>query len=222
MTVLAGATSILMALLVTLGGLLHARNLAVESRAQAAADAAALAAVAESLPYGAGVHRYEARRFAELNGAELLSCVCYAGATAVRVEVSLDGARATARAAADLDLLMPAVSDGELHPTLERSVQILIDAADGAVSVTSGFRSTGEQRKLWDAAVARWGDAAVADDWVARPGTSKHERGLAVDLSGDVELAARLVTEMGLPLHRPVPNEPWHFELIGGGTARPV
>jgi hypothetical protein len=42
-----------------------------------------------------------------------------------------------------------------------------------------------------------------------------HERGLAVDLGGDVEEAAELVRKLGLPLHRPLANEPWHFELAG-------
>ena len=222
MTFLAGATSILVAVLLSIGGLRHAREVAVATRAQAAADAAALAAVAESVPYGAGAHRFEARRFAESNGAELLSCVCYAGATAVHVEVSLGGVRATARAVVDLELLMPAAADGDLHPTLARAVQLLVARSNGAVRVTSGFRSRGEQRKLWAEALERWGDPAVADDWVARPGASMHERGLAVDLAGDVELAARLATEMGLPLHRPVANEPWHFELAGSRTRPPV
>jgi hypothetical protein len=42
-----------------------------------------------------------------------------------------------------------------------------------------------------------------------------HELGLAVDLQGDVETAARLVEELGLPLWRPMAYEPWHFELVG-------
>jgi hypothetical protein len=62
----------------------------------------------------------------------------------------------------------------------------------------------------------RYGDAEAADDWVARPGTSMHERGLAVDLGGDLVLAESLIIELGLPIHSPLPNEPWHFELLGG------
>jgi LAS superfamily LD-carboxypeptidase LdcB len=61
--------------------------------------------------------------------------------------------------------------------------------------------------------VARYGDPEVADDWVARPGTSAHERGLAVDLGGDIALAVRLVERLDLPLSRPMAHEPWHFEL---------
>jgi hypothetical protein len=42
-----------------------------------------------------------------------------------------------------------------------------------------------------------------------------HERGLAVDLGGDLALAADLIDELALPLWRPLANEPWHFELRG-------
>jgi hypothetical protein len=38
---------------------------------------------------------------------------------------------------------------------------------------------------------------------------------MAVDLGGDLSLAVRLITRMHLPLWRPLPNEPWHFELNG-------
>jgi len=81
------------------------------------------------------------------------------------------------------------------------------------VSLVSGFRSSADQALLWETALDRYGDPEVADDWVARPGTSMHERGLAVDLSGDLDRAASLVRELGLPLIRPLANEPWHFQL---------
>jgi hypothetical protein len=42
-----------------------------------------------------------------------------------------------------------------------------------------------------------------------------HERGLAVDLGGDLIRAVQLIEELDLPLYRPLANEPWHFELIG-------
>lgn len=221
MTLIAGVCSVLISLLVTVAGMRDGRLIAVEARAQAAADAAALAAVAESAPFGAGAHRYQARRFAELNGAELVSCLCYPGATAVQVVVALRGTQARARAVLDPDLLMPAVGEG-LHPTLARAVALLQQSSGGAVRVSSGFRTGAEQRQLWRSAVAAHGDPETADDWVARPGTSMHERGLAVDLSGDIRLAERLVIELGLPLYRPFPHEPWHFEVIGSRRSAPV
>ena len=42
-----------------------------------------------------------------------------------------------------------------------------------------------------------------------------HERGVAVDLGGDLQLAASLIARLHLPMWRPLPNEPWHFELAG-------
>jgi hypothetical protein len=191
------------------------------TRAQTAADAAALAAVAESAPGSRGLHEAAAERLARSNGGELISCEgCEPGTTSVIVTVSVDGVEARARATLDPNAFLPADLgfDGYgLHPTLERSVKDLIAAGRGQIRLVSGWRSRDRQEELWSAALARYGDPEVADDWVARPGTSMHERGLAVDLGGDLELAASLVERLDLPMHRPLPNEPWHFELLGGG-----
>ncbi len=189
------------------------------ARAQTAADASALAAAAESAPYGRGSPEAEADRFAALNGAEVLRCLCDPGSTAMQVTVSIDGIEASARAVIDPKALAPAdvLGPAGLHPKLQRAVEVLLTEAGGAVQVISGYRSSQEQAALWTSALRRYGSAEAADDWVAPPGHSMHERGLAIDLGGDVELAARLATELNLPLHRPLPNEPWHFELVGSG-----
>ncbi|HVL65240.1 MAG TPA: D-alanyl-D-alanine carboxypeptidase family protein [Actinomycetota bacterium] len=102
-----------------------------------------------------------------------------------------------------------------LHPTLSAAVQQLIAASGGRVWLVSGYRSTAHQQLLWQAALARYGSAEAADNWVAPPGSSNHERGLAVDLGGDLEYAAALAARLKLPLWRPMSWEPWHFELIG-------
>ena len=191
---------------------------ATRVRAQTAADAAALAAMAESAAYGRGRCMEQASSFAEANGARLLEASCRPGATAVEVKVAIDDVVGEARAVLDVSLLEPArvsFSHGGLHPLLAQAVQRLVAASNSRVGVISGYRSTARQRVLWEAALRRYGSADRADDWVARPGYSMHERGLAVDLSGDLELAAALVNRLRLPLHRPLPNEPWHFELTG-------
>ena len=186
------------------------------TRAQSAADAAALAAVAEAGPYGGGAPEKIARRFAGLNGAVLVDCRCPTGATAVQVEVELDDVTAQARAVIDPDLLMPSRDRAAgLDPRLQAAIDQLIDASRGAVHVGSGFRSSEEQARLWTDALARYGSPEVADDWVAPPGRSRHERGLAVDLGGDIELALRLIERLELPLWRPMAHEPWHVELTG-------
>ena len=189
---------------------------ATRAHAQLAADASALAAVAESGPYGDGRHEEVARRFAAANGAELIECLCAPAATAVQVRVAVDGIVADARAVFDPTAMVPLATDlgaSGLHPLLARSLDELLAAAGGRVHLVSGWRSSAEQSVLWADAVARYGDAEAADDWVARPGSSMHERGLAVDLGGDLELALGIVERLDLPLDRPLPNEPWHFEL---------
>ncbi len=104
---------------------------------------------------------------------------------------------------------------GGLQPPMAQAVSQLLAAAEGKVWVNSGYRSYAHQAALWQGALEKYGDPEVADNWVAPPGHSMHELGLAVDLGGDVELAARLVAELGIPLFRPMHWEPWHFELSG-------
>lgn len=218
MTVLVGFATILLAMVLAITGVQVGRGSAARARAQLAADAAALAAVAESGPYGGGDPEIAATEYARLNGALLVACICPRGATAMQVETSVGGVTARARAVIEPELLQPAedpfLATG-MDPLLRASVEKLIAASGGAIQVTSGYRSPREQQVLWTDALQRYGSAEAADDWVAPPGQSMHEKGLAVDLSGDAELAARLVDRLGLPLSRPLPYEPWHFELVG-------
>lgn len=216
MTLVAGGAAVVLAMLVAVAGAWEASLGAARTRAQTAADAAALASVAESSPMGRGLHLVQARRFAEANDAELLACLCNQGAGAVQVEVRVAGERATARAELDADLLMPSTENvGALNPVLGAAIAELVSATDGAIQVVSGFRTQEAQARLWRDAVDRYGSPAAAGDWVAPPGHSMHERGLAVDLGGDLDLAVMTIERLGLPLYRPLDNEPWHFELVG-------
>lgn len=187
------------------------------TRAQTAADAAALAAIAASIPGAPGTPVDLAREYSQANGAVLRRCNCRAGATSMDVDVEVEGVHARARAVLDTRLLGPlqVPAGAGLHPKMQAAVDALLRAARGAVRVVSGRRSSSEQATLWADALRRHGSAAAARRWVAPPGRSMHERGLAVDLAGDLELAARLVRELALPLHRPLDHEPWHFELAG-------
>lgn len=218
MTLLAGGVVTLLTAVVVNGLAAVGRASALDTRAQGAADAAALAAVAEYVPGSSGDPRVFAQRYAELNGARLLECICVRGSNAVQVRVALGGVVARARAVMDASLLGPADVFGstwQLHPRMRAAVTSLLQAARGAIHVTSGYRPSAEQARLWSKALATYGSAERADDWVAPPGSSMHERGLAVDLGGDLVLAQRLVTQLGLPLHQPLAHEPWHFELLG-------
>jgi D-alanyl-D-alanine carboxypeptidase len=194
---------------------------AARAHAQMAADASALAAIAESAPFGSLDPQEQAHAYAQVNGATLQACRCEPGATAVQVEVSVDGIVAKARAVLDPRAFLPAnlplnqASRSGLDPRLGAAVGSLIAASGGRVQMTSGYRSPVEQAALWEAAVSQHGDPEEADDWVARPGTSSHELGLAVDLAGNLKTALHLIRRLNLPLHRPLPYEPWHFELRG-------
>lgn len=96
---------------------------------------------------------------------------------------------------------------------LDNAVNKLIAASGGRVKITSGKRSTQRQSQLWAQALKKYGSPAAARKWVAPPGRSKHDRGEAYDLGGDIALAAKLAPQFGL--HRPMSHEPWHFELAG-------
>ena len=184
--------------------------------AQTAADSSALAAVGAMVPGIEAEPEAEARRFAHANGATLLACDC--GSSSAVVTVSFDGVEARARADLDVSRLGPqtlGASATGLHPQLRAAVDRLLAAGEGRITLTSGWRSIERQTELWSAALQRYGSAEAADDWVAPPGHSNHELGLAVDLGGDLDLVARLVTSMGLPLYAPMAHEPWHWELLG-------
>jgi LAS superfamily LD-carboxypeptidase LdcB len=136
----------------------------------------------------------------------------------MQVTVSLDGISAEARAVLDPSLLRPAsaaIDSRGLNGQLADAVRRLLADAQGTVRLVSGYRSYSEQAALWKRGLNRYGDPETADDWVAPPGGSMHERGLAVDLCGNLKLAVPLISQHHLPLWRPLPNEPWHFELIG-------
>jgi LAS superfamily LD-carboxypeptidase LdcB len=210
----------LVALVLAFGSFLTsmAHAATTKARAQLAADAAALAAVAETAPYGIDLHEDVARQFASANGARLVDCDCPDGGTAVQVTVAIGTVTATARAVIDPERFVPATTGlgaAGLNPQLAEAVDTLIRASGGSIYVVSGLRSTDRQAELWAAALEQYGSPEAADNWVAPPGHSMHERGLAVDLGGDMALVVRLIQQLDLPLWRPMSWEPWHFELTG-------
>lgn len=98
-----------------------------------------------------------------------------------------------------------------------RSIALrLIEASGGRITIVSGFRDHEHQTRLWNQALDKYGDPEVADNWVARPGTSNHEHGTAIDFGGDMELLAQLAPQFGLL--QPMDNEPWHWELGDGAS----
>ena len=106
-----------------------------------------------------------------------------------------------------------------------------------------GYRSAAEQRRLYDAARAEHGEA-FARAFVAPPGGSEHQTGLAVDLAqnaaqidpirplfpdtGACGRFRRLAAEYGFIERYPagkehvtgIAHEPWHFRYVGHPHAR--
>jgi zinc D-Ala-D-Ala carboxypeptidase len=89
------------------------------------------------------------------------------------------------------------------------------DAAHDGVRfvIDSGWRSPDYQAQLLREAVARYGSEAEAARWVARPTTSAHVSGGAVDI-GPSNAAAWLSRHgAAYGLCQIYGNEPWHYEL---------
>jgi LAS superfamily LD-carboxypeptidase LdcB len=84
------------------------------------------------------------------------------------------------------------------------------------------------QKRLWEAALKKYGSAATARKWVAPPGHSNHGKGIAADLhaygtvldlkaGGKVGAATKWAHANAgkFGLHFPLSNEDWHIEPKG-------
>ena len=184
-----------------------ARTLDDRARARTAADAAALAGAADG--------ERTAREVAVANGADLLEIDRNGDEVVVQVRVGEVEAYARARAT------RPAVDDGAGGPAgaaggrragLAPAMLAALARADGLlgrpVTVVSGLRTRSQQAALWER-------RATNPYPVARPGTSDHERGLAIDVPRtDVADLRRVARAAGLC--QPLPTtDPIHFIVCG-------
>jgi hypothetical protein len=175
------------------------------ARARTAADAAALA--------GAVDGQEAARELAADNGAVLVEFERSGDEVVVRVRVGNVTARARARAtAAQVASPGGAVGRGGDRAGLAPAMMAALARADALlgrpVVVVSGLRTRAEQQALWD--------RRHANPYpVAPPGTSDHERGLAVDVArAAVGELASVAAAAGLC--RPLPaSDPVHFVVCG-------
>ncbi|MCV7010130.1 M15 family metallopeptidase [Mycobacterium gordonae] len=123
------------------------------------------------------------------------------------------------------DLADPAVN--RLTPALLQAIQRAAGGAkaDGiTLGLTSGWRSPEFQQQLFNDAVARYGSAAIASEYVASPETSKHVIGRAVDV-GPTDADTWLIRNgSAYGLCQIYANEIWHFELASdyGGACPPL
>ena len=134
------------------------------------------------------------------------------------------------------------VSDKRAQPIVNQKLQLLTAAAQEAglpVIVTSAYRSAAAQQQLTEEITAQYGPQ-YGNDYVAQPGQSEHQLGLAVDFSSfsdackaafaqcrlDDATAAWLAEhahEYGFILRYPegkesvtgVKYESWHFRYVG-------
>lgn len=102
---------------------------------------------------------------------------------------------------------------GGINPVFEQKLMALIKASGGRVTIGNAYRSVAQQTALFNAAVKKYGSVAAARKWVAPPGHSKHNEGLAADLRGDLAWAHAHAAEFGLVF--PMSHEKWHIELAG-------
>jgi len=177
------------------------------ARARTAADAAALAGAADGEP--------AARQVAEANGADLLAIERTGDEVVVRVRVGdLDAyarARATGRPV-DGGTGRTVAGAGGRRAGLAPAMLAALARADGVlgrpVTVVSGLRTRAQQAGLWDR-------RASNPYPVAPPGTSDHERGLAIDVPrSEVDDVRRVAPASGLC--QPLPaTDPVHFIVCG-------
>lgn len=183
---------VIVILLGRMGGAATAR-----AGARNAADAAALA--------GAAAGRTAADELARANGAELLDYTEVGNDTQVRVRLGPAEAVGRARRTGDRDGGGAGATKGlaaAMRAALGRAEQLL----GRAVPITSGYRSTEAQAQLY-------ANRAANPYPVAAPGSSMHEKGLAIDVPADF-VPQLLAVAPKAGLCQPYPgDDPIHFEV---------
>lgn len=94
--------------------------------------------------------------------------------------------------------------------------------SDPSIRVISGTRTNQQQQVLWDQSVAAGTPGRMPNgNPVARPGTSAHEAGQAIDVDSRslTQSGRRELAQKGY--FQPLPNDPNHWELISMATTRP-
>jgi hypothetical protein len=103
-------------------------------------------------------------------------------------------------------------SMGMLNPSLSPRVKAMM-RANPALSVTSGYRTAGEQKRLWDAGGRN----------IARPGSSRHGRGQAADIGPASQYPWIMANAKRFGLdHGAKYGEPWHVQVAGSMIGDPM
>ena len=108
-----------------------------------------------------------------------------------------------------------------INPEFGQNLKKFLDDARAAghdIEIYSGYRTPERQAQLWQQALAKYGSADAARRWVAPPGHSMHNKGLAADLrygdSGAASWAHSNASKYGLRFR--MGNENWHIEPSNG------
>lgn len=134
--------------------------------------------------------------------------------------------------------------DERIYPALQQMFDDMRAAGVYPV-VASGYRTTEEQQQILDDKIAAYEQEGytrkeaetLAEDWVALPGTSEHQLGLAVDINADgihstgqevynwlLENSARYGFIKRYPEDKThitgISNEPWHYRYVGEEAAK--
>jgi len=106
----------------------------------------------------------------------------------------------------------------KLNPNLQEN---LISAAEAfykrtgeKLQVNSSYRSVQDQKRLYDESIAAGREGFTASGMpIAKPGQSKHQSEVAVDIQqGSNPIAREILSQYGL--QRPHKNDPVHFEFV--------
>ena len=136
--------------------------------------------------------------------------------------------------------------DSRIYPQLQ---QMFDDARATGLElfVREGYRTTQEQKDIMDERIQQYLEEGysraeakkLAEAYVAKPGTSEHELGIAVDINADTSICssdavytwlANNAYKYGFIKRYPddkteitgVNNEPWHYRYVGVDTAREI
>jgi hypothetical protein len=106
-----------------------------------------------------------------------------------------------------------------LNPTVQ---QQLVDSAKDyhaqtgrPLQINSGFRTAEDQKRLYDESISAGRPGKTASGYpIAKPGTSKHQKGIVVDIQQgkDDPVAQQILANRGFAQN--VPGDPVHFEYV--------
>ena len=136
--------------------------------------------------------------------------------------------------------------DSRIYPELQTMFNDA-RAAGLQLFVREGYRTRDEQQQLLDEKISAYQSEGyseteaekLAKEWVALPGTSEHEIGLAVDINADTSVSAADAVYAWLednsykygfikryPSNKTditgVSNEPWHYRYVGKKAAKEI